>query len=118
MNNRLIAYCGLVCSDCPAYIATQADDQATLERVASEWREMYNAPEINVDSIVCDGCVTDGGRKCGHWAECEIRVCAMERGVANCAHCEEYACGKLESFFGFVPDARAILNEIRAGLTQ
>jgi len=26
--DKIIAYCGLVCSDCPAYIATQAGDRA------------------------------------------------------------------------------------------
>ena len=40
----------------------------------------------------------------------------MERGVANCAHCAEYACDKLEAFFGLVPDARVTLDDIRAGL--
>jgi len=30
--NKIVAYCGLVCSDCPAYIATQANDRAALER--------------------------------------------------------------------------------------
>jgi len=33
--DRIIAYCGLVCSDCPAYTATQADDRAALERLCA-----------------------------------------------------------------------------------
>ena len=37
--DNMIAYCGLVCSDCQAYVATQANDPAALERVAAEWRE-------------------------------------------------------------------------------
>ena len=45
-----------------------------------------------------------------------MRACGLERGVLNCAHCEDYACEKLEGFLGFVPDARAILDGIRAGL--
>jgi len=112
MDNRMIAYCGLVCTDCPAYVATQADDREALERVAAQWREEYNAPDITVESVICDGCL-DGGRKCSHCAECEIRACGVERGVVNCAHCDEYVCGKLEEFFGFVPDARETLDEIR-----
>ena len=113
MDNKIIAYCGLVCTDCPAYIATQADDRAGLEQVAAQWREAYNAPNITVESVICDGCLTDKGRKCSHTAECEIRACGVERGVANCAHCADYACEKLEGFFGFAPDARAVLDEIR-----
>ena len=113
--NKIIAYCGLVCSDCSAYIATQADDQAALEKVAAQWREEYNAPDITVESVLCDGCL-DGGRKCGHCADCEIRACGVERGVINCAHCSEYACERLEGFFGFAPDARVALDEIRRSL--
>jgi hypothetical protein len=115
MEDKIIAYCGIVCSDCPAYVATQADDQAALERVAAQWREEFNAPDITVESVICDGCL-DGGRKCGHCADCEIRACGVARGVANCAHCPDYVCEKLEGFFGFVPDARAVLDEVRRSL--
>ncbi len=114
--SKIIAYCGLVCSECPAYIATQADDRAALERVAAQWREEYNAPDITVESVICDGCLGADGRHCGHWYECEIRICGMERGVVNCAHCADYACEKLERFFGFVPHLRAALDEIRQSL--
>jgi hypothetical protein len=114
--DKIIAYCGLVCSDCSAYVATQANDQEALERVAAQWREEYNAPNITVESVICDGCL-DSGRKCSHCAECEIRACGVARGVANCAHCADYACEKLEKFFGFVPGARGVLDEIRQSQT-
>jgi hypothetical protein len=34
--DKIIAYCGLVCADCPAYIATPANDREALERVAAQ----------------------------------------------------------------------------------
>jgi hypothetical protein len=111
--NKIIAYCGLVCTDCPAYVATQADDRAALEQVAERWRKEYNAPNITVESVICDGCLGDGGRHCSHCAECEIRACGVARSVVNCAHCTDYACKKLEGFFGFVPEARAVLDAIQ-----
>ena len=112
--NRMIAYCGLVCSDCPAYIATQANDQAALLRVRDQWRQEYNAPDMAVDDVTCDGCLV-GGLKCSHCADCDIRACGVSRAVANCAHCADYAtCAKLERFFGFVPDAKAVLDQVRA----
>jgi len=114
--DKIIAYCGLVCSDCPAYIATQADDRAALEEVAARWREEYDAPNMTVEYVICDGCLTENGRKCGHCAECEIRACGVARGVVNCAHCADYACAKLEGFFGSVPDARAVLDGVRRSL--
>ena len=115
--DRIVAYCGLVCTDCPAYVATQANDRAALEGVAAKWREEFNAPEITADSIVCDGCVGhNGGRLSGYCLECNIRACGVERGVVNCAHCADYACEKLEGFFGQASDARTVLDEIRRGL--
>jgi hypothetical protein len=114
--DRLIAYCGLVCAGCPAYVATQANDLAELERVAAQWREQYNAPGLTAESVRCDAC-TQEGRHVGHWFECNIRVCAQDRGVANCAHCADYACEKLDGFFAMVPDARAVLDEVRQSLS-
>jgi len=110
---KIIAYCGLICTGCPAYIATQADDDAARERVAALWRAEFNAPGITAASINCDGCLGKTGRKFSHCLECEMRVCGMERGVENCAHCADYACEKLERFFGFAPDARIVLDGIR-----
>jgi len=114
--DKIIAYCGLVCTDCPAYIATQADDRAALEQVAARWREEYNAPNLTVESVICDGCLGSNGRHCSHCFECEIRACGMDRGVVNCAHCTDYACEKLEGFFGFAPAARDTLDRIRQSL--
>ena len=112
----MIAYCGLVCSDCEAYLATQADDQVALARVAAKWREEYNAPTITVEEVVCDGCVAPTGHRCSHWYECDIRICGAEHAVENCAHCAAYACAKLERFFGFVPEARVRLDQVRRSL--
>ena len=67
-------------------------------------------------SVVCDGCPSDG-RKAGYCAHCEIRACGVERGVANCAHCGDYACERLTGFFGQVPDAKKVLDEVKASLS-
>jgi len=118
--DNIIAYCGDICTDCSAYIATQANNRAALERVAAQWREEYNLPDITVESVICDGCLGSDGRRCYYCAGCEIRACGVERGVANCAHCADYACERLERFFGlgFDPDARARLDKIRHSLIQ
>ena len=114
--DKIIAYCGLTCSDCAAYIATQTGDRAAMEQVAAQWREEYNAPNITVDSVICDGCLTAEGRKCGHCAECDIRACAMALNLANCGHCADYACDKLTGFWVHAPEAKATLEQIRAAL--
>lgn len=112
----MIAYCGLICTDCPAYLATQADDREALERVAAQWREQFNEPRITADAVICDGCL-DEGRKAGYCSTCEIRACAAGHGVINCGHCDDYACEKLEGFFAHAPEAHTLLDQLRASLT-
>ncbi len=114
--DKITGYCGLVCTNCPAYVATQANDQAALKQVAEQWAKEFDAPNMTVENVTCDGCLADTGPKCVHCSECKIRACGVERGVVNCAHCTEYACEKLENFFGFAPDARTVLDNIRQSL--
>ena len=113
---QMIAYCGLVCTECPAYIATQANDRAALEQVADMWRKEFDAPGLTAESVICDGCLGTAGRKFGHCLECEIRACAMGREVVNCANCDDYGCETIVGFFGFVPEAKITLDGIRAQL--
>ena len=114
--NRMVAICGLICTECPAYIATQADDLAAKERVAAEWREAFGLPEIDIGFVTCDGCLSVDGRLGGYTGQCPVRACGLERRVVNCAHCPDYACQKLEAFFADVPSARTALEEIRSSL--
>jgi hypothetical protein len=112
--NQLIAFCGLDCAKCEAYIATEASDDAAKERIVAKWRTEFNSPDIPLAAATCDGCVTVGGRLGGYCLQCPIRACGIARQVANCAYCDEYnACGKLADFFKSVPDARARLDGIR-----
>ncbi len=110
--STLIAACGLDCSKCEAYIATQANDMAALEQVAAKWREEYHAPNIQASNILCDGCMA-GGRTVGNCSECKIRLCAIDRGQENCAACPDYACDQLTAFFKMVPQAKETLDGLR-----
>ncbi len=113
---RMVAYCGLVCTACPCYVATQANDMAALEQVAVKTREMLQKPELTAQDMMCDGCLSVG-RKIGYCAQCEIRACASAKGVANCAHCADYACDKLTGFFDMAAEAKTTLDEIRRALS-
>ena len=113
----MIVWCGLDCEQCPAYIATQADDQEALERTAAEWRQAFD-PNITAESIVCDGCrAAEGGRIAAYCSMCEIRACGAGRGFETCAPCDEYeTCAKLAGFHEHSPEAKATLDQIRAGM--
>jgi hypothetical protein len=110
---EMIAFCGLECDACPAYLATQEDDDEKRAEVAALWSKMFKA-DIKPDHINCDGCHTKGGRSFHHCAVCEIRKCGIKRQVANCAFCDDYVCDTLEAFFQMVPDSKTRLDAIRA----
>ncbi len=110
--NTIIAVCGLDCAQCPAYQATQANDEAALEALAAQWRKDFNAPDITAASVVCDGCNT-GGRLSGYCNICEIRKCAGEKGFSTCASCQEYRCDKLVAFHNNAPGAKERLDLLR-----
>lgn len=90
----MLSFCGLECAECPAFIATRADDMDALAKVAAEWSEQFGM-EVKPEAIMCDGCVSDTGRHSGYCDICEVYQCASGREVATCASCEDYACTKL-----------------------
>jgi hypothetical protein len=111
----MISFCGLVCDECGAFLATKSDDDEKRKEIAESWSKMYDAG-LKPEDINCRGCVSDGAVVFAHCKVCEIRKCGMEKGVQNCAYCEEYVCDKLEKFFEMVPDAKKLLDEIKAGM--
>jgi hypothetical protein len=114
----MIGYCGLTCTECEAYLATQAKDREALEQMAARAREQFGVAEATAESVLCDGCKATTGRQCGYCDDCQVRACAVGRGVANCAHCQSFGCEVLEGFLGMAPSARQTLDRIRAGLVD
>ena len=111
-QEKMIAYCGIGCSECPAYIATQKNDDAMRSETAKKWSEQFKA-NIKPADVNCDGCPSDSTRIFNYCRICEIRKCAREKKVPNCAYCSEYPCQKLSAFLAQVPEAKATLEEIR-----
>lgn len=113
---KMIAVCGIQCNECPAFLATQENDDLKRKEVAEIWSKEYKAA-FKPEDINCDGCHSMTGRLFSHCKVCKIRKCGQEKQVKNCAYCEEYSCGKLNEFFGMVPLAKTTLDEIRKGLS-
>jgi hypothetical protein len=110
---QLISRCGLVCSECPSFIARKTNDDALRQKTAAEWSSQYHA-QFTPEQINCDGCVTDNGVLFPYCSVCEIRACAHGRGLTSCAQCADYACETLTKFLTHVPAARETLDRIRA----
>ena len=84
----MIAYCGLDCEKCDAYLATINDDQALREQTAKLWSELNHAL-ILPEHINCQGCRVDGTKTVYCESLCGIRQCALQKGVTTCGDCPE-----------------------------
>ena len=111
---EMVAFWGLDCAACPAYQATQKNDDSERKKVAETWSKEFGA-DVKPEDIDCDGCISETGPYFKHCNVCEIRKCGLERSVVNCAHCSDYACDKLTKFLEMVPDAKSRLDGIKAG---
>ena len=114
MSSKLMAHCGLVCTECPAYIAKRAGDDALRARTAERW----SGPDFSVSpqDVSCDGCAVPEGERFKHCDACEVRRCAPPRGIATCAECPDYVCDKLKRLFALIgPEARETLDVLRGG---
>ena len=105
-----IAYCGLNCAECDAYLATVNDDQALREKTAKLWSEL-NQVLILPKDIHCEGCRTNGVKTLFCDQLCEIRKCAVQKGVDTCGGCPELeACQKISMIIENNAEARENLK--------
>ena len=79
---NMIAYCGLDCEKCDAYLATIHDDQALREKTAKLWAELNHAP-ILPEHINCEGCRVDGVKTVYCESLCDIRQCALKKDMTE-----------------------------------
>ncbi|MFX1281016.1 MAG: DUF3795 domain-containing protein [Promethearchaeota archaeon] len=113
MSKKIIAYCGLNCSVCPAYIATQKDDYEELKKVAEQWSN--ESMSFKPEDVNCDGCNSE--ERVFSWCkECPTRSCCREHQIENCAYCKDYFCDNLKQTFENDPTAKERLDEIRKSL--
>ena len=109
-----IAYCGLDCKVCPAFLFTRTGDEFGLEETAKRWSEA-SGERIDSRSIACDGCKSSSSRKNIYCARCPIATCAKRKGYETCAECKEFPCPTLASHPAFDSEARSNLEKLRKG---
>jgi hypothetical protein len=78
MADEMIAYCGIVCTECPAFLAKKTDDDQLRKKTVQKW-STEEFP-VTVDDINCDGCLSEDELFMDA-EECKIRPCAIEKSV-------------------------------------
>jgi hypothetical protein len=109
---EIVAYCGLVCTECPTYQATKKNDNKARAKIAEEWSKEYKHV-FKPEDINCSGCLTTGDVHIGYCNVCEIRRCGSSKRVLNCGYCAEYPCDKLSGLHTRAPKAKSKLDAIR-----
>jgi len=108
-----IAFCGLDCEECPAYLATQNDDHESLKKTAETWSRQLGL-DIKPEDCICDGCHPyEGSRIGGYCSECPMRACGSKKSYPNCAYCPDYPCANLSKFQVGVEGIKQRLDAIR-----
>jgi len=96
IDNKFIAYCGLNCKKCEAYLATINNDDNLRKEVALKWSKM-NGIEIKPDFINCEGCRQNGKKTPFCDSLCEIRKCAIKSNKLTCGKCTKLdSCEKIK----------------------
>jgi predicted phosphodiesterase len=109
---HMIAYCGLVCSSCPTFLATLADDDVARGKTSALYREKFGL-DLKPEEINCDGCKSEVGRLIGYCQSCEIRRCCRDKGLDNCTHCADSPCEHLVRFHAFSPQAKESFEALK-----
>jgi hypothetical protein len=110
---EMMSACGVMCSDCPAYLA-DAKGVEHLKRTVAAWRRIYGLSE-SIENISCGGCLGPDDELFHTSRNCKARRCSRSRGFGTCAECRVEVCPDLEkaqTVWDQVPDLRNILSHV------
>jgi len=108
---EMIAYCGLDCTKCDAFKATQTRNRALKKTIAERWSKELKT-RIGPADVECRGCKSE---TLSAWCLrfCKIRPCADARGLETCARCSDYPCVELQRFLSTEQAAKDNLERVR-----
>ena len=101
----MMSACGVVCSECPAYLGA-AKGLIHQQRTAEAWQRIYGVGE-SAEQITCCGCPGTDEAVFHTSRDCSVRRCCLSKGMGSCAECPLDRCENLEkaqSVWDEVPD--------------
>ncbi len=104
----MIAHCGINCEECDSYIGTITGDEALLGKMNTD----FGDGKSDAIDFVCLGCkYSDLKLIATDCSRCQIRACALARGVDFCATCGEYlTCETVKPYRGDGTSPRDKMN--------
>lgn len=95
-QEKLVAPCGLYCGACSIRLAGKRGDRKLLEQMA-EVLTIREGQPIGVEDLACDGCLSSDvvAIVCRN---CELRACAVRKGIRRCSECPDCPCRQLVDF--------------------
>ncbi len=91
-REKIIAVCGLVCSDCKIYKAPNNPEIAKelVTHFEGQWEN------VSMEDFHCNGCID----VLNCWSsDCWIRDCCLkDKNLDFCYQCQEFPCEKLEEW--------------------
>lgn len=90
----MMSACGVMCSDCPAYLGS-AKGVEHRQRTAAAWQRIYGLSEA-VLNITCGGCLGPDEQLFHTSRNCKARRCCRSKGFSSCAECPVESCPDLD----------------------
>lgn len=87
---ELVSCCGIMCSECPVYIATVQNDDSMKRFLAMEYST--GEQKFYPKDIMCLGCHAETTGRSKFGKDCQIRKCCIKEKVKICAECEKFPC--------------------------
>lgn len=110
IDMEIISCCGIMCGECPVYIASEREDEQMKKYLARK----FSTPErqLTPGDICCKGCHSPDREDDKFRGECRIRACCREKSVRLCAECREFPCDKVQTYVPEGTEHRARLAEM------
>src|SRR3989304_4037641 len=102
-----IAKCGYRCDLCSAFKPALTDaDKQDISRAFRQYYGMQIRPE---DVKTCTGCQSSD---IPNDKECPVFPCVMEKGIDNCAFCDDFGCDKLKQRMDIVKQIKKNTKDV------
>ena len=108
-KSQMIAVCGLNCSGCDIFRAS--DNPEIAQRIVNWFKEEKHM-DVKIEDIHCLGCREDRTK---HWSpDCWIlRCCVDKKGLEFCYQCKDFPCEKLSEWAKENEKYKKALNQLK-----